>query len=221
MAAARRASKDGAERVVGPLAREQVSGLYDANALDLPALALNFPDSGIAPPRGSQQFGLPPDEEAALAAERALERGFRAMALIAAHEDWAERAALAFRAQFEHGGGTIVAESRIGGEVELARAVDEAVGRHKPDAVFIAVKPTAARLLVPQLRAHGLVDTPVLATSQIYGGSPSRGLDRDLDGVEFCDAPWLHGLSTGLPERDLIRSVLPSSEANPRLFVKE
>jgi len=71
---------------------------------------------------------------------------------------------------------------------------------------------------VPQLRAHGLVDTPVLATSQIYGGSPSRGLDRDLDGVEFCDAPWLHGLSTGLPERDLIRSVLPSSEANPRLF---
>src|SRR5204863_945948 len=33
VAAARRASKDGAERVVGPLAREQVSGLYDANAL--------------------------------------------------------------------------------------------------------------------------------------------------------------------------------------------
>jgi outer membrane PBP1 activator LpoA protein len=215
--AVKRADKDGAERMVGPLAREQVAALYERDVLDLPSLALNFPDSGLAPPRGSQQFGLPPDEEAALAAQRALDRGFRQVALIAQREDWAERAALAFRAQFEHGGGTIAGEGRIG-DVDLARALDEALGRHKVDAVFIAVKPNAARILVPQLRARGMTDTPILAISQIYGGSPSRGLDRDLDGVEFCDAPWLHGLSTGLPERDQVGRYLAGAESNPRLF---
>jgi outer membrane PBP1 activator LpoA protein len=63
-----------------------------------------------------------------------------------------------------------------------------------------------------------MTDTPILAISQIYGGSPSRGLDRDLDGVEFCDAPWLHGLSTGLPERDQVGRYLAGAESNPRLF---
>jgi len=218
LAAARRAAADGAERIVGPLAKEQVVAFYEQDVDMLPMLALNFPDSGLAPPRGSQQFGLPPDEEAALAAQRAFERGQGRVAIIAAREDWAERAALAFRAQFEHAGGSVVGEARLGvGDVDLSKTIGDAVGSGV-DAVFLALKPAAARLLVPQLRALGMTETPILATSQIYAGNPSRSLDRDLEGVEFCDAPWVHGLALGLPEREALARVLPASDGQARLF---
>ena len=36
-------------------------------------------------------------------------------------------------------------------------------------------------------------------------GDANPGLDRDLDGVEFCDAPWLFGPVPGRPDRDLDR----------------
>ena len=63
--------------------------------------------------------------------------------------------------------------------------------------------------LVPQLRARGS-GMPILATSHIYSGLVNRPLDRDLNDVEFCDAPWLFGLATGLPSRDALAKTLYS-----------
>lgn len=215
----RRAQKDGATRAVGPVSREQVAAMYDKSGLGLPLLALNFPESGLPPPKGHQQFGLLPDEEAALAADHAREKGYARVAILAAREDWAERAALAFRAQFEHGGGVIAGEGRAGGDVvDLGKTIDDALGNGGADAVFLAVRPGTGRLLVPQLRARGFPEIPILATSHVYAGAPNRGLDRDLDGVEFCDAPWMFGLAAGLPERAELGRNLPSADASPRLF---
>ena len=219
LAAYKRATKDGATRIVGPVSREQVGAVYDKSGLAVPVLALNFPDSGLPPPRGNQQFGLLPDEEAAVAADHAREKGYNRVAVLAAREDWAERAALAFRAQFEHAGGLVAGEGRVGGEVvDLSKSIDDALGNGGADAVFLAVRPAQGRLLVPQLRARGFPDLPILATSHVYSGNPNRGLDRDLDGVEFCDAPWMYGLAAGLPERTELARNLATADNAPRLF---
>ncbi|HVF35599.1 MAG TPA: penicillin-binding protein activator [Candidatus Saccharimonadia bacterium] len=218
VAAYQRAVQDGARRVVGPLAREQVAALFSEVAVTAPVLALNHPDDNEPPPAGSQLFGLLPDEEAAYAAERALERGYRTAAVFSGDEDWSSRAALAFRAQFEAKGGVVAGDARLRGEgAAYADAIARAVGGGV-DVVFVTARPTQARQLVPQLRARGMTATPILATSHVYGGTPNRGLDRDLDGVEFCDAPWLFGLAPGLPARERIARDLPAAGSAARLF---
>lgn len=213
---------DGADRVVGPLTREAVGALFEQGRLPVPVLALNQADNGATPPPGSVAFGLLPDSEGAQAAERLASLGIKEAAVIAATDDWAERASLAFRAQFESLGGAVIGEARVKeGEVNYTSLIRQAVGAFATAsnaAVFISMRPQQARLLVPQLKLAG-VTVPVLATSHVYSGSLNAGLDRDLEGLEFCDAPWLFDASAGLPPRDqIVRSIDSARGAGARLF---
>lgn len=246
VAAYRRAVADGADRIVGPLARDAVSAVFAQGNLPVPVLALNQPDGAQTPPPGSAAFGLSPDAEAAQAAERMLQQGITHAVVITATEDWAERAALAFRAQFESRNGQILGEARVeNGEVNYsamirqtlasvptssaapslpgAAPVAAAPGAAAPAAVdtgiFISMRPQQARLLLPQLKLAGYANVPVFATSHIYAGNYNPGLDRDLDGVQFCDAPWLFDATLGLPNHDaLVRALDSARGAGGRLF---
>lgn len=218
----RQAVKDGADRVVGPLTREAVGLLFEQSDLTIPVLALNQADNGATPPPGSIAFGLLPDTEGAQAAERMASMGIREAAVIAATDDWAERATLAFRVQFESLGGAIVGEARLReGEVNYAGQIRQSVGSFATAsnaAVFISMRPQQARLLMPQLRLAG-VSVPVMASSHVYSGALNAGLDRDLEGLEFCDAPWLFDASAGLPPRDqIVRGIDSARGSGARLF---
>jgi hypothetical protein len=60
---------------------------------------------------------------------------------------------------------------------------------------------------------------PVVATSHVYDGSDDGASNRDLDGVEFCDAPWLFNAQPGLPPFVDVEALLPSARgATARLF---
>lgn len=232
LAAYQQSVSDGADFVVGPLLREAVGALF-RQPLPVRVLALNHPDTGEVPPRGSAEFGLLPDAEGAQAAERMLSLGLTQAAIIAARTDWAERAAQAFRAQFESRGGTISGEARLPDSefnyrseiLQAARDVSdranpETSGRSPPpDAgVFISMRPQQARLLLPQLKLAG-VNAPVFATSHINAGEVNAGLDRDLNGVEFCDATWLFSPVAGRPDRGTMGRELGSvSGIAGRLF---
>ncbi|MEO8671505.1 MAG: penicillin-binding protein activator [Tahibacter sp.] len=218
----KRAVAEGADRIVGPLSREAVGLLFEQGRLDVPVLALNQADSGVTPPPGSIAFGLLPDAEGAQAAEHLIELGLREAAVIAATDDWAERASLAFRVQYESLGGAIVGEARIkDSEVNYAAAIRQAAGNFQHatgTAVFISMRPQQARLLMPQFKLAGL-SLPVYGSSHVYAGSVNPGLDRDLDGLEFCDSPWLLDASAGLPRRDdLARSIESARGSGARLF---
>jgi uncharacterized protein len=198
--------------VVGPLQREAVGELFH-QALPTPVLALNHPDTGEVPPPGSAEFGLLPDAEGAQVAARMRERGIARAAVIAADADWAERAARAFRAQFEAAGGSIVGEARIADKdvnfADAVRTATGALGDAADSGIFVSMRPQQARLLLPQLHVGG-APAPVFATSHVYAGDRNAALDRDLDGVEFCDAPWVLGPVTGLPDRAQLGSRLDS-----------
>jgi outer membrane PBP1 activator LpoA protein len=232
IAAYHQAVADGAGFVVGPLQRESVGELF-RQSLPVRVLALNHPDSGEIPPHSSAEFGLLPDAEGAQAAERMLGIGITRAAIIAANTDWAERAALAFRAQFEARGGQIVGEARVqDGELNYKAALLQAAsgiadtsnsdgtGRISPaDAgVFISMRAQQARLLVPQLKLGG-INAPVFATSHVNSGEINPSLDRDLDGIEFCDATWLFSTVPGRPDRNRIVQQLSSANGvGGRLF---
>jgi len=246
-----RAVADGADRVVGPLRRDGVSAVFAQGRLPVPVLALNQPERGEIPPQGSAAFGLTPDSEAAQAAEHMLERGIRRAVIITATDDWAERAALAFRAQLENHMGEIVGDVRIrDSEINYASTIRQAMsavpatgmapslpgaapiaappstpGSAPPVAeppalgIFISMRPQQARLLLPQIRLAGFTGVPVFGTSHIYSANVDPGQDRDLDGVEFCDAPWLFDAVLGLPRYSEITRVLDTVRgAGARLF---
>jgi outer membrane PBP1 activator LpoA protein len=77
-----------------------------------------------------------------------------------------------------------------------------------------------ARLIKPQLRFHHAPDVPVYATSHSYSGSINADMDRDMDGVLFCDMPWT--LDTDRPGQTLksdIEALWPNtSKRYSRLF---
>ena len=232
LAAYAQAVADGADFVVGPLLREAVGTLF-RQALPVRVLALNHPDTGEVPPPGSAEFGLLPDAEGAQAAERMLELGITRAALIGAQTDWAERAGRAFRAQFESRGGAIIGESRLAEsafnyKAEILQAAStiadtsagEGSARIAPaDAgIFISMRPQQARLLVPQLKLAG-INAPVFATSHVNAGELNVALDRDLNGVEFCDATWLFSPVPARPDHNAIARELASANGvGGRLF---
>ncbi|MBS0558295.1 MAG: penicillin-binding protein activator [Proteobacteria bacterium] len=244
VAAYQKAVADGADRIVGPLARDAVAAVFAQGNLPVPVLALNQPDGAQSPPHGSAAFGLNPDAEAAQAAEHMLQQGIRRAVVITATEDWAERAALAFRAQFEAGNGQVLGEARVtDNQVNYADMIRQTlsgvptsgaapalpgaapIASDAPTAapvdtgIFISMRPQQARLLLPQLKLAGYTGVPVFATSHIFAGNYNPGLDRDLDGVQFCDAPWLFDATLGLPNHDAIVRALDSARgAGGRLF---
>jgi outer membrane PBP1 activator LpoA protein len=233
---------DGADRIVGPLTRDAVSAVLAQGHLAVPLLALNQPDRGEIPPPGSATFGLTPDSEGAQVAEHMLERGITRAVIVAATADWAERASLAFRAQFESRNGQIIGEARVqDNEVNFSTMIAKAMtgvqqtgtAPSLPGAaplpssttlesdvgIFISMRPQQARLLLPQIKLAGYTGIPVFATSHIYAGDYSPGLDRDLNGVEFCDAPWLFDVVPGMPTHSSIAKNLDSARgAGGRLF---
>lgn len=211
----------GAERVVGPLAREAVGALF-AGSPEVPVLALNHADGGELPPPGSAEFGLLPEAEGAQVAQRMLDQGLGRAAILRAGADWARRAAEAFRTRFEEGGGRVEGDTGIGDqEVDFRPAIATAAAglARDPDAgVFLSMRPQQARLLVPQLRLSN-PGVRVFATSHVWAGTRNSAMDRDLDGVEFSEVPWLLGPVSGLPDRDRVGAWLETADGMAgRLF---
>jgi uncharacterized protein len=239
----RRAVADGAERVVGPLSREAVTHLFSSGIPPVPLLALNH-STEVPTPWGSYEFGLLPDREGSLLAERLLDVGVRQVAMIAVEEDFAERAASAFRSRFEAGGGRLLGDVRVplGGtdySDPLALALDTALAERrrrqlqsalgielKGDTVFrpdleaaiLIARPAMARLLVPQVRVFTAGELPLLSTSHIFGGDIVPDTDRDLDGMEFCDMAWMIGAESPLPPRTMLGNLPSLGGSNARLF---
>ncbi|WP_329741339.1 penicillin-binding protein activator [Dyella sp. A6] len=225
---------DGAQMVVGPLTRAAVSAVLAQASLPVPVLALNHPNSGTLPAAGASEFALRPETEGAEAADHMSERGITQAYIIVSDDDFAGRAAAAFKAEFQAHGGLVLGQTQITrGSVNYRNQIaglgipatpadqniNSSANASAPTAgIFISMHPEQARLLLPQLRV-ARITLPVYGTSHIYAGSDDPSDDNDLDGVSFCDAPWLFDAQTGLPKHDAITALLPEARgASSRLF---
>jgi outer membrane PBP1 activator LpoA protein len=230
---------DGAKLVIGPLTRGEVTAIFSQGTLPVPVLALNHPDVKQLPIGDASEFGLLPETEGAQAADHLIERGLRKVYVLVSTDDFAQRAAEAFKAELASRGGELAGSITLPpGATSYA---DIIAGLHFPTApaaapasasstaapeaavandsgIFISMRPAQARLLLPQLRI-AQVTLPVFATSHVYEGSDDAAANRDLDGVEFCDAPWLFDAQPGLPSHGDIAAQLPAARGGAaRLF---
>jgi len=219
MAAYKQAVNDGAQLVIGPLGRESVAAVFAQDSLPAPLLALNHPDNDTPPPPGSAEFGLLPEAEGAQAAAHMSERGLKQAIVFLSNDDRARRAASAFKVQFESLGGRVTQVTLPSDNVDYSNQIKAALSNAGGDSgILLLMRPQTARLLMPQLKLAKVMQ-PVFATSLIYTGGDNPTADSDLDGVEFCDVPWLFDAQPGLPDHDALAAQLPEARnAAARLF---
>lgn len=191
-----RAVAAGADFVVGPLGRDEVSALFQSQ-LTVPVLVLNR--GNVAPPAGNAGFSLAPEDDGLIAAEYLLERERRTVLVIAGNDDNGRRAAQAFGDRFRERGGTVVQILSVADAPGDLSAALTAAAQRGTDSVFLALKGAPARAIMPQLAFAGLGAKTRVATSQLSSGTGKPEEDMALDGVVFPTDLWSSRGTAGLP----------------------
>ena len=226
-----RAVDDGAEFVIGPLKKDAATILAQQTELPIPVLTLNYLAEGQSTPGNLFQFGLLPEDEASQVAERAsLDEHFTAI-ILAPTGQWGERLADAFQFRFEELGGVILDtqyyvanETDFSTPLKLALQLDQSEERFRQlrsvlgqnlefeprrrqdvDMVFLVASPRTARQLRPQINYYYATDLPIYSTSHVFSGIENIARDRDINGVIYCDIPWLLQPTA---DHELIREIL-------------
>lgn len=213
LAAYDRAALEGNDFVVGPLGRDEVNALFSRGPLQVPVLALNRGDA--APPAGNASFSLSPDDEGIAAAEYLLGLNAKRVLVIAAADDTQQRAVASLRERLVARGATV---TDVVGE-GTSDFVPYAQKDGGVDAVFLAVKGSSARLLMPRLALAGLAGKPRVATSQLLSGTGKAEEDRALDGIAFPTEIWTTRGVPGLPPAAIAAAQLNSAKGPAaRLF---
>ena len=224
----------GADIVVGPLTREEVTAAADFPGLRVPVLALNFLPPEHVPPPQFYQYALSPEDEARLVARRVLEEHHRRGVALAPAGEWGTRVLAAFRQELQAGGGDLLATAQIeSGHTDYSSAITEVLRisdsnarfhrlesilgtklqfepRRRNDIEFIFAPAPAnlERLLRPQLRFHFAGDIPTYATSDAF--EPDVRANEDLEGLIFPDMPWMLGGDLADAVRAATRAAWPA-----------
>ncbi|MBK4993944.1 penicillin-binding protein activator [Pseudomonas sp. S37] len=222
----RQAQAAGVQLVIGPLEKPLVKQLASKPQLPITTLALNYADAGQVAPPQLFQFGLAAEDEAREVARRARADGMvRAVALVPSGE-WGDRVLAAFRQDWEGNGGTVLAAQRIAQPVALAQQIADlfqlrqSEGRAKSlqstvggsiaaqpsrrqdiDFIFLASTPQQAQQIKPTLNFQYAGDVPVYATSNLYSASGDVNQYNDMNGIRFCETPWLLDTSNSLRQQ--------------------
>ncbi|HEY0334303.1 MAG TPA: penicillin-binding protein activator, partial [Stenotrophomonas sp.] len=216
-AAYERAVASGADYVVGPLGRDEVSALFSRPDLKVPVLALNRPVDSRQPPAGSAGFSLAPEDDGIMAAEFLLQHGQRNSLIVASGDDNGRRASQAFRERMEQRGG------KVAGSMSVAEAPGDVSAQLRSyaaaDSVFLAVRGPTARALAPQLALAGLAGKPRVGTSLLVLGTGKPEEDTVLDGIAFPAERWTSTGVAGLPSAATLATTLPTARGPAtRLF---
>lgn len=225
------AVSEGAEFVIGPLKKDAATILAQQAELPIPVLTLNYLAQKQSTPSNLFQFGLFPEDESIQVAERAsLDEHFSAI-IITPVGEWGERLADSFQFRFEELGGITLDtqyyasnDTDFSAPLKLALQLDQSEDRYRQlrsvlgqnlefeprrrqdvDMIFLVATPRVARLMRPQINYYYATDLPVYSTSHIFSGIENIARDRDLNGVIYCDIPWLLQPTN---DQELIRELL-------------
>ncbi|MFW6346281.1 MAG: penicillin-binding protein activator [Halomonas sp.] len=186
----REAENRGAQVVVGPLDKAQVTELEKRDRVPLPTLALNYGHGERNRAEDLFQFGLSAEDEARQAARRAWVDGHRRAALLVPDNDWGQRVGEAFWEAWQQRGGEVTNAVRYDPGVSATDSTRRAISSPQPDLLFLVGLPEYARQVPPTLDYYDADQLPVYATSHLFEGRLNPQLDYDLDDVQFLDIPW-------------------------------
>lgn len=198
------AVNQGAEVVIGPLAREAVSEIARLpESLNVTTLALNQV-AGLETSQNFYQFGLNPEDDARQIVEYARSKnannalilapaGSRGERLLQAmSESWkvsAMEAPKTARYAPNTGNFTTVLAQAIGLELASGKL---AAGRTLPDAILFIGSANDAAMMKEALNGVNAGTVPLYLSSQTIGNKRKPQFDR-LDDAHVCVAPWQIG----------------------------
>ncbi len=212
------ATSAGAEFIVGPLTREEVTAAADIMTTRAPILALNFLPTDRPTPQRFYQFALSPEDDARAVARLIAASGKRRGVVLTPEGDWGTRVAAAFDEELRAAGGYVLgqasfgttARNDFGPSIQQVLRTDDSNLRHqriqsaigqklefeprrRPDIQFIFApgQPAMARLLRPQLRYHLVGDVPTYTLGDAYEPHPTA--NQEIEGMMFPDMPWMLG----------------------------
>lgn len=207
------ACAEGAEYIIGPLTKNDTATVASLPH-PVPTLLLNDVHTQLGP--DTYQFGLSPVLEARQVAAHARKNGLARALIITSAGPWGDEVSQAFVDQWSASGGQVVdtlhyqpqdnLNQSIRGFLHIeasetrARQIKQLLGRSIEatprrrqdfDMIFLVAYPSTARQIKPLLNYYYAGDVPVYATSSVYAGSVNTMKDRDLNGIIFCDIPWV------------------------------
>ena len=100
------AVQDGADFILGPLAKDKAATIANQGTLPVTTLALNYIDQGELP-ENFFQFGLAPEDEARQIALQGAREGASQAGILYPEGEWGERVAQAFAQEWQSLGGTV------------------------------------------------------------------------------------------------------------------
>lgn len=217
----REAEGRGAQVVVGPLDKDQVTQLENLERTPLPTLALNYGHGQRNQAQGLYQYGLSAEDEARQVASRAWQDGRRSAALLVPNNDWGRRVGASFESAWRQHGGDVTQVVRYNPSASATESTRQAITNPRPDMLFLLALPDYARQVPPTLDYYYANDLPIYATSHLFEGRLNPQLDYDLNGVQFIDIPWqipdaAVGGVEALPFSDSYRQL--REQSNPSLF---
>lgn len=211
----RKAQADGVQLVIGPLEKPLVKQLSARPQLPITTLALNYSE-GDQGPAQLFQFGLAAEDEAREVSQRARADGLQRAAVMVPKGEWGDRVLKAFRQDWEGNGGSVLGVVRVDQPVALAQQIADlfqlrqSEGRAKSlqstvgsqvaaqparrqdiEFIFLAATPQQAQQIKPTLNFQYAGDVPVYATSHVFSASGDQNQYNDMNGVRFCETPWL------------------------------
>lgn len=206
------AVQQGAQLVVGPLLKQNVAALKH---ISVPTIALNQNTTDNAR-KNLIYFALSPQDEAQQAAIHAFAAGSRQALIFAPDNRWGKQVAQQFTQKWQKLGGKVTHVSyyqknaqALHQAVKNSLLVDQSIARMRQlrttirknvrfnprtrkdaDMVFLIGSTYAANQIRPFLRYYFAGSWPVYALSNINNSS-STTAQHDLNGIKFCDVPWL------------------------------
>lgn len=208
------ATSEGAQLIIGPLAKEQIQNLADTVSFNIPVLALNH----IPGLQKNQlyQFSLSPLDDAEQIIQKARENGHRKALLLIPDNSPGKRTASYLKEDWQNLDGILLEtqtynpkETDFSLPIQKLLNLDESEQRYNKiltlipgikytprrrqdaDAILLSAYSAEARAINPQLQFYQAGDLPVYAMPTVYSGQVNAALDADLNKIIFCDIPWL------------------------------
>ena len=214
-----------ADIIVGPLTKAEVQSIASMS-LKVPVLALNTVTTRHTPPAKFYQFGLIPENEAMAVSKHAYGQGHRHALVFYANSEWGQRLARAFKEDWKKHGAELVASQSFDSTKDLEAKLKslmkmkDNLRRTDADMIFIAANVEQARQLKPLLNFYDAETLPVYGTSSVYSGMNDPEQDQALNGVHFCDMPWVLQHSHQLQEaqQSIEKVWMQSANDSPRFF---
>lgn len=209
-----KAIAEGAQLIIGPLAKEQIQSLAETVTFNVPVLALNH----IPGLQKTQlyQFSLSPIDDTEQLTHKASTDGHKKVLMIMPDNAPGKRISTYLTEDWQNQSGSILEtqtynpkETDFSLAIQKLLNLDESEQRYRKiqtllpgvkytprrrqdiDAIFLSAYSAEARSINPQLQYYKAGDLPVYAMPNVYSGQVSTLLDADLNKITFCDIPWL------------------------------